>query len=124
MLRSRQEQRRIHESLTENLATAVGKEKTRAHEVPGADGAEAVAEVDEDEPHPARREDELPVGLERDLRPEQVRGGGLRLRPHSPPRVALAPRVGPVRARRVLNLRLTSQRRKGPVCEEGSSREL
>ena len=48
----------------------VGKEEAAAHEVPGADGAEAIAEVDEDEPDAARRENELPVGLERDLRPE------------------------------------------------------
>jgi hypothetical protein len=60
------------------------KEEEGAHEVPGADGAEAVAEVDEDEPHIARREDELPVGLERDLRPKRIHGCGVGLRPHSP----------------------------------------
>lgn len=54
----------------ENLEMVVGKEEEEAHEVPGANGAEAVAEVDEDEPDAARRENELPVGLERDLRPE------------------------------------------------------
>jgi hypothetical protein len=52
--------------------------RSETHEVPSADGAEAVADVDEDEPHPAtRREDELPVGLERDLR-------GRSLGTHSP----------------------------------------
>jgi len=45
----------------------VSKEEEEAHEVPGVDSAEAVAEVDEDEPHAARREDELPVGLERGM---------------------------------------------------------
>ena len=52
----------------------MSKEEEEAHEVPGVNSAEAVVEVDEDEPHAAHREDELPVSLERDLRPEQVHG--------------------------------------------------
>jgi len=78
----------------------VSKEKEEAHEVPGADGAEAVAEVDEDEPHAARREDELPVGLERDLRPEQVHGCGVGLRPHSPRAWLTSQRHGEVSVRK------------------------
>ena len=82
----RKKKKRGEHTAHENLETVVGKEEEEkeAHEVPGTYGAEAVAEVDEDEPHAARREDDLPVGLERDLRPEQVHGCGVGLRPHSP----------------------------------------
>ena len=48
---------------------------SRTHEVPGADGAEAVNEVDEDEPR-AGRQEEVGVRQEGRRRAEQVNRGG------------------------------------------------